>query len=163
MYVCVCVCVYIKSVTTKYHGVWRTGGIVWVVVKTKPVSTTKNYKRQHQFLLTVTNYTWFSCSRFRLDASGRSKIQLQGRVPIQSWQYRAWTAQLPNFYGVTSKLISSACPRSSLGYCLWLSLLCISHTQHWKPRCKKEKIIFARCGARTHDPEIKSLMLYRLS
>ena len=23
--------------------------------------------------------------------------------------------------------------------------------------------VFARCGARTHDPEIKSLMLYRLS
>ena len=27
---------------------------------------------------------------------------------------------------------------------------------------KKEKFV-ARCGARTHDPEIKSLMLYRLS
>ena len=28
---------------------------------------------------------------------------------------------------------------------------------------EKKKKCSARCGARTHDPEIKSLMLYRLS
>ena len=33
----------------------------------------------------------------------------------------------------------------------------------WKTQSGNKKFAFAQRGARTHDPEIKSLMLYRLS
>ena len=36
-------------------------------------------------------------------------------------------------------------------------------TPLWETVAKKKIKIYAQRGARTHDPEIKSLMLYRLS
>ena len=40
---------------------------------------------------------------------------------------------------------------------------CMGMHYTMKIDAQKKKNSYARCGARTHDPEIKSLMLYRLS
>ena len=49
------------------------------------------------------------------------------------------------------------------GFLPFLLLFCFCHFCHPSPVVGLMQKQFAQCGARTHDPEIKSLVLYRLS